>query len=341
MQRELDQYFQNKSFLITGGTGSFGHKVAERLLGYDVARVTIFSRDEKKQDDMRKRLGDKRLRFVVGDVRDRSAVDDALRASDYIFHAAAMKQVPTCEFFPLEACKTNVVGTSNVLKSAVQAGISKVIVLSTDKAVYPINAMGQSKALMEKVMVSEARVCSDLGLRTVLAGTRYGNVISSRGSVIPLFIDQIKREQPITITEPEMTRFLMSLDNAVDLVLKAFYDSENGDIHVQKSPAATVLTIAKALVRLLVGQREWPIEFIGSRHGEKFHETLVSAEEMSVAQDVGGFYRVPCDMRSRNYTSSASAHSSHPPYTSEITKRLSVEEVCDLFENTKEVRNML
>ena len=343
MRTELDAYFKKKSFLLTGGTGSFGNKVAERLLQYGVHRVTILSRDEKKQDDMRKALSDKRLRFVVGDVRNPQAVEDALRGAVYIFHAAAMKQVPSCEFYPLEACLTNVMGTSNVLRAAVRAQISKVIVLSTDKAVYPINAMGQSKALMEKVMVGEARNCADLGIRTVLAGTRYGNVIASRGSVVPLFINQVKQGLPITITEPSMTRFLMSLDDAVNLVLKAFYDSESGDIHVQKSPAATVLTIARAISVMLTGNEEWPIEYIGARHGEKFHETLVSAEEMSVAQDVGDFYRVPCDMRSRDYASldTLDTECLQGAYTSEVTERLSVAAVCDLFENTKEVRNLL
>jgi len=236
---------RGKSFLVTGGTGSFGNKVAQRLLGYDAKRVTIFSRDEKKQDDMRKEFGDRRLRFIVGDVRNRDSVLSSMLGIDYVFHAAAMKQVPTCEFYPLEASLTNIQGTANVLNAAVHLRASKVIVLSTDKAVYPINAMGISKAMAEKIMVGESRRVEELGLSTVCSGTRYGNVLASRGSVVPLFIDQIRRGGPVTITDPTMTRFLMSLEQAVDLVLKSFLDAENGDIHVQKSPAATVETIAK------------------------------------------------------------------------------------------------
>ncbi len=334
---------QGKSFLITGGTGSFGNKVAQRLLAFGIERLTVFSRDEKKQDDMRKAFTDPRIRFVVGDVRQSDAVSHAMHGVDYVFHAAAMKQVPTCEFYPLEAIQTNIQGAANVIRSAVNAGVSNIIVLSTDKAVYPINAMGISKAMMEKVMVGESRRVADLKLDTVCSGTRYGNVLASRGSVVPLFVNQIRRGGPITITDPTMTRFLMSLEQAVDLVLKSFLDAENGDIHVQKSPAATVDTVARALAKMMgVDAR---IDYIGARHGEKFHESLVSTEEMAVAEDIGDFYRIPCDQRSQNYSvldeKSICAARSVESYTSANTHQMSVEEVCDLFENTKEVRDLL
>lgn len=334
---------QDKSFMITGGTGSFGNKVAKRLLEFDVKRLIILSRDEKKQDDMRKAFSDPRIRFVVGDVRNQESVLHAMQGTDYVFHAAAMKQVPTCEFYPLEVVLTNIQGAANVIRSAVTAGVSNVVVLSTDKAVYPINAMGISKAMMEKVMVGESRRVADLGLSTICSGTRYGNVLASRGSVVPLFIDQIKAGGPITITDPTMTRFLMSLDQAVDLVLKSFLDAENGDIHVQKSSAATVDTIAKALIKMTGS--DVSIRYIGARHGEKFHETLVSREEMAVAESIEGFYRIPCDRRSQNYnlgnTEGCVGTKDIESYTSANTCRLSVDEVCDLFENTKEVRDLL
>lgn len=334
---------QDKSFMITGGTGSFGNKVAKRLLEFDVKRLIILSRDEKKQDDMRKAFSDPRIRFVVGDVRNQESVLHAMQGADYVFHAAALKQVPTCEFYPLEAALTNIQGAANVIRSAVTAGVSNVVVLSTDKAVYPINAMGISKAMMEKVMVGESRRVADLGLGTICSGTRYGNVLASRGSVVPLFIDQIKSGGPITITDPTMTRFLMSLGQAVDLVLKSFLDAENGDIHVQKSSAATVDTIAKALIKMTGS--DVSIRYIGARHGEKFHETLVSREEMAVAESIEGFYRIPCDRRSQNYnlgnTEGCVGTKDIESYTSANTYRLSVDEVCDLFENTKEVRDLL
>lgn len=324
--------FEGRSFLITGGTGSFGHKVVDRLLSLNVKSVCVFSRDEKKQHDMRLAIQDSRVRYLIGDVRDSRSVSDAVRNVDYVFHAAALKQVPTCEEYPLQASQTNIFGASNVLREASHAGVQKVVVLSTDKAVYPINAMGISKAMMEKLMVAEARRNRELGLHTVVSGTRYGNVIASRGSVVPLFINQLKQGREITITHPEMTRFLMSLEDAVDLVIKAFNDAESGDIHVHKSPAATVDTVANALQRMT--GISLPIRIIGTRAGEKFHETLVSSEEMAIAENLSRFYRVPSDH-------STIINENPQPYTSENTNRLSIEEVCDLFENTKEVRDLL
>ena len=323
--------FEGKSFLITGGTGSFGHKVMGRLLNCGVSNVTVLSRDEKKQHDMKLSIKDPRVRFLIGDVRDEKSVRDAVRNMDYVFHAAALKQVPICESHPLQAAQTNIMGASNVLRSSSEEGVEKLVVLSTDKAVYPINAMGMTKALMEKLMVAEAQRNKDLNLSTVVSGTRYGNVIASRGSVIPLFINQIKNGSDITITNPTMTRFLMSLEEAVDLVVKSFLDAESGDIHVHKSPAATVETIAKALQKLL--NRQTTIRVIGTRAGEKFHETLVSSEEMAVAQDVERFYRVPLDGEIVTH--------SPQPYTSENTQRLDVDEVCELLESTQEVRDLL
>lgn len=323
--------FENKSFLITGGTGSFGHKVLTRLLKLGVGRVTVLSRDEKKQNDMNLQLKDSRVRFVIGDVRDESSVNAAMRGIDYVFHAAALKHVPVCEQHPLEAAKTNIFGASNVLSAATNHSVEKVIVLSTDKAVYPINAMGLTKALMEKLMVSEAIKNLDLGFPTKVSGTRYGNVMASRGSVIPLFINQILTGNEITITDPSMTRFLMSLEQAVDLVIKSFKDAESGDIHVHKSPAATVETIAEALQTLLNVNK--PVKIIGSRPGEKFHETLVSKEEMVTAIDIPDFYRIPLNREIKDQTATE--------YTSENTERLTVSEVCDLFENTDEVKELL
>ena len=323
--------FENKTFLVSGGTGSFGNKVLKRLLNLGVSKVVVLSRDEKKQYDMRAAVSDSRLKFLIGDVRSRRSVDEAIKGVDCVFHAAALKQVPTCESFPLEATKTNILGASNVLRSSSEHGVQRVIVLSTDKAVYPINAMGLSKAMMEKLMVAEALRNADLGIGTVVSGTRYGNVIASRGSVIPLFIHQIKHGREITITDPTMTRFLMSLEEAVDLVVKSFRDAESGDIHVHKSPAATVGTIAVALQKLIGVEK--PIRVIGVRPGEKFHETLVSSEEMAVAQDIGRFYRVPLR--------GAILETNPRPYTSENTDRLTVTQVCDILENTKEVRDLL
>jgi UDP-N-acetylglucosamine 4,6-dehydratase/5-epimerase len=290
--------FKCKVLMITGGTGSFGNAVLKRFLDSDLKEIRIFSRDEKKQDDMRKKYNHPKLKFYIGDVRDYQSVLNATRGVDYIFHAAALKQVPSCEFYPLEAVKTNVLGTENVLEAAIQCGVNRVVCLSTDKAVYPINAMGISKAMMEKVIVAKSRTVDDT--KTVICGTRYGNVMASRGSVIPLFIEQIRAAQPITITDPNMTRFMMTLADAVDLVLYAFEHGNNGDIFVQKAPAATVEVLAQALTKL-VNKPEHPINIIGTRHGEKLYEALLSREEMACAEDMGDYFRVPPDLRDLNY----------------------------------------
>jgi UDP-N-acetylglucosamine 4,6-dehydratase/5-epimerase len=288
----------NSTLLITGGTGSFGNAVLNRFMGDGrFKEIRIFSRDEKKQDDMRKRLNNPKVKFYIGDVRNQSSVDTVSKGVDYIFHAAALKQVPSCEFFPIEAVKTNILGTDNVLNAAERQGVKRVVVLSTDKAAYPINAMGMSKALMEKVMVARSRNLE--GTDTVFCGTRYGNVMASRGSVIPLFVDQIKADKPLTLTDPGMTRFMMTLEDAVDLVLYAFEHGNNGDIFVQKAPAATIETLAKALLELY--EAENPIRVIGTRHGEKLYETLVNREDMVKAMDMGGYYRIPADNRDLNY----------------------------------------
>ncbi|MET4028112.1 UDP-N-acetylglucosamine 4,6-dehydratase [Marinobacter sp. MBR-99] len=284
--------------LITGGTGSFGNSVLKRFLRTNIKEIRIFSRDEKKQDDMRKRYANPKLKFYIGDVRDYNSILNASRGVDYIYHAAALKQVPSCEFHPMEAVKTNVIGTENVLEAAIQNEVKRVVCLSTDKAVYPINAMGISKAMMEKVMVAKSRNVDPN--KTVICGTRYGNVMASRGSVIPLFVDQIRAGQSLTITDPNMTRFMMTLADAVDLVLYAFEHGSNGDLFVQKAPAATIETLARALTDL-VGKPDHPINVIGTRHGEKLFEALLSREEMACAQDMGEYYRVPPDLRDLNY----------------------------------------
>ena len=289
--------FSDKTLLITGGTGSFGNAVLRRFLESDLREIRIFSRDEKKQDDMRKRYANAKLKFYIGDVRDRMSIGNAMNGVDFVFHAAALKQVPSCEFYPMEAVRTNVIGTENVLHSAVAAGVKKVICLSTDKAVYPINAMGISKAMMEKVMVAASR---DIGAGTMICGTRYGNVMASRGSVIPLFVDQVMSGKPITVTDPEMTRFMMTLDDAVELVLYAFQHGVNGDIFVQKAPAATVSTLIAAILGLM-GKPAHPVDEIGTRHGEKLYEALLSREERAAAEDLGDYYRVPADTRDLNY----------------------------------------
>jgi UDP-N-acetylglucosamine 4,6-dehydratase/5-epimerase len=294
----MNQMFEGKTILITGGTGSFGGAVLGRFLTANVGEIRIFSRDEKKQDDLRRELHNDKVTFYLGDVRDYASIATAMHGVDYIFHAAALKQVPSCEFFPMEAVKTNVIGTDNVLQAAINFGVSKVICLSTDKAVYPINAMGISKAMMEKVMVARSRtVCAK---NTIICGTRYGNVMASRGSVIPLFVQQIKSGQPITITDPAMTRYLMSLDDAEDLVLYAYRFARPGDIFVQKAAASTVGDLAKAVAELM-GKPDHPIKIIGTRHGEKLYETLLTREEMVGAEDLGGYYRVAADNRTLNY----------------------------------------
>ena len=289
--------FKDKTLLITGGTGSFGHAVLNRFLNTDIGEIRIFSRDEKKQDDMRKEYNSDKIKFYIGDVRDIASVKNAMHDVDYVFHAAALKQVPSCEFFPLEAVKTNVIGTENVLTAAIEEGVKKVICLSTDKAAYPVNAMGTSKAMMEKVFVAKARTVDPN--KTLICGTRYGNVMASRGSVIPLFIEQIKAGKPLTVTEPKMTRFIMSLEEAVDLVVFAFKNAESGDIMVQKAPATTIGVLAQAVKELFNVDNE--IKVIGIRHGEKMYETLLTNEECAHAIDMGDFYRVPADKRDLNY----------------------------------------
>ena len=289
--------FKGKTLMITGGTGSFGHAVLNRFLNTDIAEIRIFSRDEKKQDDMRKEYNNDKIKFYIGDVRDFSSVKNAMYGVDYVFHAAALKQVPSCEFFPLEAVKTNIIGTDNVLTSAIETGVKKIICLSTDKAAYPVNVMGITKLMMEKVVISKSRnVPSE---KTTICATRYGNVMCSRGSVIPLFIEQIKSGKPITITNSNMTRFIMSLEEAVDLVMFAFENANSGDIMVQKAPACTIEVLAKAVKELFNSDTE--IKVIGIRHGEKMYETLLTNEECANAIDLGDFYRVPCDKRTLNY----------------------------------------
>jgi UDP-N-acetylglucosamine 4,6-dehydratase/5-epimerase len=328
--------------LITGGTGSFGNAVLRRFLQTDIAEIRILSRDEKKQDDVRKKYASDKLKFYIGDVREPSSVLNAVRGVDYIFHAAALKQVPSCEFHPLEAVRTNVLGTENVLEAAILSGVKKVVCLSTDKAVYPINAMGISKALMEKVMVAKSRNLDPSQI--VMCGTRYGNVMASRGSVIPLFIDQLLAGKPITITDPEMTRFMMTLEDSVNLVLYAFEKGNNGDIFVQKSPACTINTLALALCELL-DIFPPPVRVIGTRHGEKQHETLLSREEMVAAEDLDTYYRVPADSRDLNYgkfvEQGESLISQVTDYTSHNTHRLDVEGTKQLLLKLEIVRSAI
>jgi UDP-N-acetylglucosamine 4,6-dehydratase/5-epimerase len=319
--------FKNAILMITGGTGSFGNAVMKRFLETDIKEIRIFSRDEKKQHDMRIKYKNPKIKFHIGNVRGSESIKDAMYGVDFVFHAAALKQVPSCEFFPIEAVKTNILGTNNVLSSAIQAGVRKVICLSTDKAAYPINAMGISKAMMEKVFVAKSKTVS--ADKTLICGTRYGNVMASRGSVIPLFIDQIKRDQPLTITDPNMTRFLMSLEEAVELVVFAFQNSQAGDIMVQKAPASTIMDLAIALKELFSVDNE--IKIIGTRHGEKRYETLLTREEFFVAEDLGGFFRVPADTRDLNYDkyfiNGDEQLSTEEEYNSDNTQRLSVDEI--------------
>lgn len=333
--------FKNKTLLITGGTGSFGNAVLNRFLDSELSEIRIFSRDEKKQDDMRIKLNSDRVKFYIGDVRNINSVRDVMRGVDYVFHAAALKQVPSCEFYPMEAVQTNVLGAENVIRAAIDEGVQKCVVLSTDKAVYPINAMGISKALMEKVMVAKSRLTDSS--KTILCATRYGNVMGSRGSVIPLFIEQIKAGKELTITDPKMTRFLMSLEDSVDLVLHAFENAKSGDIFVQKSPAATIADLAQALQELLGSQRG--IKVIGTRHGEKLYETLVSREEMARVEELGDFYRIPADGRDLNYAQYFSegevSVSSIDDYTSHNTKRLDVNSVKALLKEQDWMKDVL
>jgi len=316
----------NSKLLITGGTGSFGNVVLRRFLDSDISEICIFSRDEKKQDDMRKRYNNPKLKFYLGDIRDFNAINSAMRGVDYVFHSAALKQVPSCEFHPLEAVKTNVLGTENVLEASIQNNVSKVVCLSTDKAVYPINAMGVSKALMEKVAIAKSRNTSN----TSICITRYGNVMASRGSVIPLFVDQIRQGVPLTLTNPDMTRFMMTLDDAVDLVMYAFQNGNPGDTFVQKAPAATVEVLAVAL-RELLKKPDHPLELIGTRHGEKLYESLLSVEEMALAEDLNDYYRIPPDLRDLNYSKfidkGDAKLSESNDYNSHNTYRLNVDEM--------------
>jgi len=333
--------FKNKILLITGGTGSFGNAVMNRFLNTDIKEIRIFSRDEKKQDDMRRRYKNDKLKFYIGDVRDLYSIKNAMYGVDYIFHAAALKQVPSCEFFPLEAVKTNVLGTDNVLTAAIEAGVKKVICLSTDKAAYPINAMGISKAMMEKVIIAKSRTVDPR--KTLICCTRYGNVMASRGSVIPLFIEQIKNGQPLTVTNPNMTRFLMSLDEAVELVVYAFENANSGDIMVQKSPASTIGDLAQAIKELFNANNE--IKIIGTRHGEKRYETLLTKEEYVKAEDLGNFFRVPADNRDLNYdkyfVEGDQKLSTEEEYNSDNTERLNIEQIKEKLLSIEYVRQEL
>jgi len=331
--------FKNKILLITGGTGSFGNAVLRGFLDTNIKEIRIFSRDEKKQDDMRKKYNDPKLKFYIGDVRDVNSIIDAMRGVDYVFHAAALKQVPSCEFYPMQAVKTNVIGTENVLNCAINAKVKKVIVLSTDKAVYPINAMGVSKAMMEKVAVAKSRNLGDQD--TMIAITRYGNVMASRGSVIPLFIDQVRQGKDITITDPAMTRFMMTLDQAVELVLFAFKHGNSGDIFVQKAPAVTIELLARTLTKLL-GCPEHKVSIIGTRHGEKLYEALLTREEMVSAEDMGEYYRIPADTRDLNYSKyfeeGEEVVTQADEYHSHNTQQLTQQELEKILLNLREIQ---
>jgi UDP-N-acetylglucosamine 4,6-dehydratase len=333
--------FKGKVLMITGGTGSFGNTVLKRFLSTAVREIRIFSRDEKKQEEMRIALNNSKLKFYIGDVRDYESLHQAMKGVDYVFHAAALKQVPSCEFYPMEAVRTNVIGTENVMNAATANGVKRVVVLSTDKAVYPINAMGISKAMAEKLMVAKARMQGEG--EAVLCATRYGNVMASRGSVIPLFVSQLKEGKPLTVTDPNMTRFLMSLEDSVDLVLYAFEHGKQGDIFVQKAPASTVADLAQALKELF--KKDIPVREIGTRHGEKLYESLISREEMAKAKDMGGYYRIPADNRDLNYAqyySEGEEKISHQEdYTSHNTERLNVEQVKQLLSKLDYIKEEL
>lgn len=333
--------FDNKVLMITGGTGSFGHAVLKRFLSTNVREIRIFSRDEKKQEEMRITINNDKLKFYIGDVREYGSILQAMKGVDYVFHAAALKQVPSCEFYPMEAVRTNILGAENVMSAAISQRVGRVVLLSTDKAVYPINAMGVSKAMMEKLMVARARM-QEHG-ETVLCATRYGNVMASRGSVIPLFVSQLRAGNPLTVTDPTMTRFLMSLDDSVDLVLHAFEHGEQGDIFVQKAPASTVADLAQAL-KLVFGLDN-PVRIIGTRHGEKLYETLVSREEMARVVDMGAYYRIPADNRDLNYAKYFSAGeeriSALDDYTSHNTRRLDIGQVSTLLERLEFIQEKL
>jgi UDP-N-acetylglucosamine 4,6-dehydratase len=333
--------FKNKVLMITGGTGSFGNTVLKRFLSTDVKEIRIFSRDEKKQEELRIELNHPMLKFYIGDVRHYDSIHQAMKGVDYVFHAAALKQVPSCEFYPLEAVRTNVLGSENVMNAAIARGVKRVVMLSTDKAVYPINAMGISKAMMEKFMVAKARMQNDG--ETVICATRYGNVMASRGSVIPLFVNQLKNSKPLTVTDPNMTRFLMSLEDSVDLVLHAFEHGQQGDIFVQKAPASTVSDLANALKELF--KKPNPIHVIGTRHGEKLYESLISREEMVKAEDMGNYYRIPADNRDLNYAQyyvEGEVKISHQDdYTSHNTERLNVAQIKELLLKLEYIKDEL
>ncbi len=333
--------FKNKTLLITGGTGTFGNAVLKRFLETDITEIRVFSRDEKKQDDMRKLYNNRKLSFYIGDVRNYDSLRDAMSGVDYVFHAAALKQVPSCEFFPLEALRTNSLGAENVMNAALTSGVKKIIVLSTDKAVYPINAMGISKAMMEKLMVAKSRVAASRG--TIMCGTRYGNVMASRGSVIPLFIQQITEGVPLTVTDPYMTRFMMSIDDAVDLVLYAYEHAQPGDVFVQKAPAATIEVLAHAMKKIFNADN--PVKIIGTRHGEKLYETLLTREEKARAEDLVGYYRIPADNRDLNYDTFFSQGeeviSAQEDYNSHNTHRLDVEELTEILMKLDVVKEAL
>lgn len=333
--------FSNQILLITGGTGSFGNAVLQRFLHTDIKEIRIFSRDEKKQDDMRRLYKNEKIKFYIGDVRDIQSIKNAIHGVDYIFHAAALKQVPSCEFFPLEAVKTNIIGTDNVLTAAIEGGVKKVICLSTDKAAYPINAMGISKAMLEKVFIAKSKIVDPD--KTLICGTRYGNVMASRGSVIPLFVEQIKNGQPITVTNPNMTRFLMNLEEAVELVVFAFQYAKSGDIMVQKAPASTIGDLAQATKELFRCDNE--VKIIGTRHGEKQYETLLTKEEYLVAEDMGDFYRIPADQRDlyydKYYVEGSQVLSSQEEYNSNNTRRLNIEEIKEKLLSLDYIKNEL
>jgi len=332
---------KNKVLLITGGTGSFGNTVLTRLLDSELAEIRVFSRDEKKQEDMRLKHNSDKLKFYIGDVREYDSVHDALHGVDFVFHAAALKQVPSCEFYPMEAVRTNVLGAENVMRAAIAQSVSRCVLLSTDKAVYPINAMGISKALMEKLMVAKSRLCDPN--KTVLSATRYGNVMASRGSVIPLFLEQLQQGKALTVTDPNMTRFLMSLEESVDLVLYAFGHARPGDIFVQKAPASTIGDLAQAMTSLFVGKSE--VKVIGTRHGEKLYESLVSREEMARAEDLGNYYRIPADARDLNYdkyfVNGEMQIANFDDYTSHNTRRLTVDQVKEVLLSLDVIREAL
>lgn len=333
--------FNGKVLMITGGTGSFGNTVLKRFLSTDVREIRIFSRDEKKQDEMRIALNNPKLKFYIGDIRDYDSINQAMKGVDYVFHAAALKQVPSCEFYPMEAVRTNVLGTENVMNAAISNRVQKVVVLSTDKAVYPINAMGISKALAEKLMIAKARMQAED--ETILCATRYGNVMASRGSVIPLFISQIKEHKALTVTDPSMTRFLMSLEDSVDLVLYAFENAKQGDVFVQKAPASTVADLAEAL--LILFKSKSGVQIIGTRHGEKLYESLISREEMAKAQDMGHYYRIPADNRDLNYAQFFSegeqSISLQDDYTSHNTSRLDIGQIISLLSKLDYIKEEL